>query len=585
MKYDAIMKDFSKPKLRVFFSYVKPYKKIFVIDILLSMLISIVDLVFPYVSRWSMNTLLPYNVFATFFTVMGIMFLAYFLKAIAQYFVTVIGHNMGTKIEADMRHDAFTHMQELSFSFFDKNRTGVLLSRVTNDLFEITELAHHGPENIIICTLTIAGSLVVLSTINFKLALVLICIMPVCIAFTMRQRLKMQKAHVEVKVKTGEINAAIESGISGIRTSKAFANEKAEENKFNKVNEVFKKAKVKYYKEMGTFFAGIEATMGIAQVSVITVGGYLIMKGQMNFVDLITFSLYVSTFTSPLRKLSMFMEMYSQGASGFERFCNLMTTKPQITDLPDAQSIEKTRGIVELKNVTFKYNNETENVLENVNLKINSGETLALVGPSGEGKTTICSLILRFYDVTSGAITLDGTDIRKLKQADLRKVIGIIQQDVFLFADTVKENIRYGKPDATDEEVINAAKLAGIHEEIMKMPNCYDTNVGERGISLSGGQKQRVSIARVFLKNPPVLILDEATSALDSITEANIQHSLEKLSKGRTCIVIAHRLSTVRNADKIAVVENGNIVEYGTRTELLKLNGNYAALEKAQSNS
>ncbi len=575
------MIDYSKSKLSVFAGYIKPYKKTFILDVLLSVTISLVDLVFPYISRWTMNTLLPENAFKTFFIVMGIMLFAYLLRAVFQYMVTVIGHAMGTKMEADMRRDVFTHMQNLSFSFFDKNRTGVLLSRVTNDLFEIVELSHHGPEHLITCTLTIIGSLVVLATINLKLTLVLAILLPACITFSMRQRIKMQKANKEVKKKTGEINAAIESGISGIRTSKAFANEKTEENKFEIANEQFKKTKVNFYSSMGLFNAGIEATLGIAQVAVITFGGFLIMKGSMSFIDLVTFTLYISAFTTPIRKLAMFMEMYAQGSAGFERFIELMRTQPEITDSPNAIELKNVNGDISFKDVSFHYA-DGNTVLDNISLDIHSGETIALVGPSGEGKTTICSLILRFYEVTKGSISLDGTDVREIQQDSLRKNIGIIQQDVFLFAGTVMENIRYGKPHATDEEVINAAKLAGIHEEIVKMPKGYDTNVGERGVSLSGGQKQRISIARVFLKNPSILILDEATSALDSITEAAIQKSLEELSEGKTCIVIAHRLSTVRNADRIIVIENGKIAEQGTRDELIKKDGHYARLEKTQ---
>lgn len=574
------MKDYNKSKLGVFFSYLKPYKGYFAVDMALSLIIALVDIAFPYVSRWSMNTLLPNNVFKTFFVVMAIMFAAYIIRAVFQYTVTIVGHAMGVRIEADMRADVFSHMQNLSFSFFDKNRTGVLLSRVTNDLFEIVELSHHGPENILTCSLTIIGSLAVLATINIQLTLIVALILPICLVFSMKQRIRMQKANKEVKKKTGEINSAIESGISGIRTSKAFANEAAEELKFEVENEKFKTTKVDFYKALGLFNAGIEATMGIVQVAVITFGGWMIMKDKMNFVDLVTFTLYVSTFTTPIRKLAQFMELYTQGSAGFERFLEIMRTQPEITDSPDAVETDKIEGNINLDDVSFSYSNGVP-VLKNVNLSINKGETLALVGPSGEGKTTICSLILRFYDVTGGKITIDGQDIRNMRQADIRKNIGIIQQDVFLFAGTVMENIRYGKPDASDDQVVEAAKLAGIHEEIVKMPSGYDTVVGERGVTLSGGQKQRISIARVFLKNPSVLIMDEATSALDSVTESNIQKSFDELAKGKTCIIIAHRLSTVRNADRIAVVADGHIAEQGTREELLAINGHYASLEKA----
>ena len=574
-------KDFSRSKLAIFASYIKPHGKAFAIDMALSVAIAIVDLVFPYVSRWSMRSLLPEGLFKTFFSVMLIMFAAYLIRAVCQYFVTVIGHRMGTMVEADMRRDVFTHMQALSYSFFDRNRTGVLMARVTNDLFEIVELAHHGPENILTCSLTIIGALVILLTINPVLTLVLLVMVPACVVFTMRQRLNMQNANREVKKRTGEINAAIESGISGIRTSKAFANEGAEDEKFSVANEAFKESRVSFYKAMGIFNAGIEAAISLMQVAVIAVGGVLIMRGELGYVDLITFTLYVSTFTTPIRKLTQFMEIYTQGMSGFDRFVELMRTQPEIQDSPDARILTDVRGDIRFEDVSFSYNDGTK-VLDHVDLHVAPGETVALVGESGGGKTTMCHLIPRFYDVTDGRITVDGQDIRALTQESLRKNIGIIQQDVFLFAGTVRENIRYGRPDATDAEVVEAAVRARIHDDIMEMPDGYDTFVGERGIVLSGGQKQRVSIARVFLKDPPILILDEATSALDSVTEREIQDSLDVLSAGKTCLVIAHRLSTVRGADRIAVVEGMHIAELGTHDELMKLGGVYARLERAQ---
>ena len=573
--------DFGRSKLSVFASYIRPHGREFALDMGLSLAVALVDLAFPYVTRQTMNTLLPESRFTAFFTVMAVLFSAYLLRAWFQYLITIIGHRMGTLVEADMRRDVFTHMQSLSFSFFDRNRTGVLMSRVTSDLFEIVELAHHGPENLLTCGVTLLGAIIVLLTINLRLTLVLIVLLPLCIVFSVRQRLSMQDANKDVKVKTGEINAAIESGISGIRTSKAFAAEKAEDEKFDLANEAFKKSKVRYYQAMGLFNAGIEATIGIMQVSVITAGGFLIMHGELDFVDLLTFTLYISTFISPIRKLVQFMEVYAQGSAGFDRFVELMRTQPEISDAADAEELRDVRGEICFDHVSFSYKEGTP-VLDDVSFTVSPGETFALVGSSGGGKTTICHLIPRFYDVSSGTVSVDGKDVRHLTQESLRQNIGIIQQDVFLFAGTIMENIRYGRPGATDREVIEAAIRAEIHDDIMNMPDKYESFVGERGVVLSGGQKQRISIARVFLKNPPLLILDEATSALDSVTEQKIQHSLDLLSKGKTCIVIAHRLSTIRSADRIAVIDDQHIVEQGSRTELLEKNGSYAALEQAQ---
>lgn len=576
--------DYSRSRLSVFASYIRPHRRAFAVDMGLSAAVALVDLVFPMVSRWSMRELLPSGLYKVFFAVMGIVFAAYILRAVCMYLVTVIGHRMGTLVEADMRRDVFVHMQKLSYSFFDQHRTGVLLARVTNDLFEIVELAHHGPENILTCSLTIIGALVILLTVNWQLTLVLMVMLPAGILFGMRQRVRMQQANREVKKKTGEINAAIESGISGIRTSKAFANEEAENEKFDIANEAFKTSKVAYYRSMGLFFAGTEAIVGLMQAAVITAGGFMIMRGSMNYIDLITFTLYVSTFTAPIRKLMQFMEIYTQGMAGFDRFLELMRTKPEIEDAPDAKELvsEEVRGEITFDHVSFAYQDGTK-VLENINIRIRPGETFALVGSSGGGKTTLCHLIPRFYDVSEGAVLVDGFDVRSVTQESLRQSIGIIQQDVFLFAGTIMDNIRYGRPDATDREIIRAARFARIHEDIMQMPDGYRTYVGERGVVLSGGQKQRISIARVFLKNPPVLILDEATSALDSVTEARIQESFDELSRGKTCIVIAHRLSTVQKADRIAVIEDRHIVEQGTRAELLAADGIYAELERTQS--
>ncbi len=574
-------RNFNDKPIKVFLSYIAGHKRLFIIDMVCAVLVSFIDLLFPYVSRMSLSRLLPASRYAAFFAVMAALALAYVIKAFLYYIITVLGHKMGVLVESDMRRDVFTHMQDLSCSYYDKNRTGVLMSRITSDLFDITELAHHGPENILICSLTIVGALIVMFTVEWRLALVLVVILPVCFAFTMSQRVRMKKANIEVKKKTAEIYAAIESSISGIRTAKAFANEERESEKFDDANALFRGSKVEYYRTMGLFNSGMEFTTGIMPVIVVAVGGLLFMNGRMDYVDIITFSLYVSTFVTPVRKLAQFAEQYMQGTAGFTRFLELMQTEPTVRDAPDAAELRDVRGQIDYNDVSFSYGNGIP-VLSHIDLHIEPGKCLAVVGPSGGGKTTLCQLLPRFYDVCGGSITVDGMDVRAVTQSSLRRNIGMIQQDVFMFAGTVKENIRYGRPDATDAEVIEAAIRAEIHSEIMEMPDGYDTYIGERGVMLSGGQKQRISIARVFLKNPRILILDEATSALDTVTEQRIQDALDSLSVGRTTMIIAHRLSTIRNADVIAVVEGEHIVELGSHSELMAKNGVYAALCHAQ---
>ena len=575
-------KNYNDNPFKIFISYITGHKDLFAIDMACAIIVSVIDMVFPYISRMSMNRLLPQGLFSTFFVVMGIMILAFIFRAVLYYVITVVGHRMGVLVESDMRRDIFTHMQDLSCSFYDKNRTGVLMSRITSDLFEITELAHHGPENVVICMLTIVGSIVMMFTIEWRLALVIAVILPLCLWFTLSQRKRMKEANVEVKRKTAEISAAIESSISGIRTAKAFANEQQESDKFDKANELFRGSKVEYYKTMGLYMSGMEFTTSIIQVIVIAVGGLLIMGGKMDYVDLVTFTLYVSAFISPVKKLAQFSEMYMQGSAGFSRFLEIMRTEPGIKDKPDAKEMGPVRGEIDYKDVSFDYGNGIP-VLSHIDLHVQPGECLAVVGPSGGGKTTLCQLLPRFYDVCGGSVSVDGVDVRDVTQSSLRRNIGIIQQDVFMFAGTIRENIRYGRPDATDEEIIQAAVRAQIHNEIMEMPDGYDSYIGERGVMLSGGQKQRLSIARVFLKNPKILILDEATSALDTVTEQRIQASLDELSQGRTTIIIAHRLSTIKNADVIAVVEGEHIVEMGSHQELMDKDGIYAALCRAQS--
>ena len=574
------MKDYTKSPFKIFVSYIMGQKKLFALDMACAALVSAIDLVFPYISKNSMETYLPQSMYRTFFIVMAILAAAYVFKSLLYYVITVIGHKMGVLIEAQMREDLFRHVQTLSFDYFDRNRTGTVMSRLTSDLFEITELAHHGPENILICTLTIIGAIIMMLTINVKLALVIIVLMPLCLWFTLSQRIKMRDANIEVKRKTAVIFSALENGVSGIRTAKAFANEKLEEEKFLAANDRYRTAKSEYYRSMGLFMSGMEFTLSIMPLAVIAAGGYFIMRGSLNYIELVTFTLYVTTFVTPVRKLAQFAELYMQGSAGFERFLELMRTEPTLNDRKNAKRLTNVKGRIEYKNVSFSY--DKAEVLHNVSVTVEPGKTLALIGPSGGGKTTMSQLLMRFYDVNDGAVLVDGCDVRDLTQESLRQNIGMIQQDVYMFAGTVRDNIRYGRPDATDDEIIEAAKLAEIHDEIMQMPDGYDSYIGERGVMLSGGQKQRLSIARVFLKNPPILILDEATSALDTVTEQAIQASLDRLSVGRTSVIIAHRLSTIRNADLIAVIEHGRLAECGTHERLLEERGLYAELYNAQ---
>ena len=575
-------KDYrERSALRIFLSYFKPHRGLFILDMICALMIALIDLAFPYISRWCMYELLPQSAYRTFFAAMGAVGIAFAVRAVLTYIIGYYGHTFGILVEADIRRDLFEHMQELDFGYYDRNRTGALMSRLTSELFEITELAHHGPEDIFISGVTIVGALAIMFTIQWRLALVIAAILPVFFAVVWMCRRSMSEASKQVKQKTAVINAGIESGISGIRTAKAFANEQEELEKFNDSNNVYKTSKREFHKAMGRFNAVMEFFLCILSAAVITVGGFLIMRGQMNTVDLITFSLYIATFVNPVRRLSNFSELLANGTAGFGRFLELMRTEPQMKDAPDAAELRDVKGQVDVDHVSFAYEGDLA-VLHDVDLHVRAGETLAVVGPSGGGKSTLCQLIPRFYDVTEGSIRIDGQDVRHVTQRSLRQQVGVVQQDVFLFADSILNNIRCGKPDATEEEVVRAAKLAEIYDDIAAMPDGFDTYVGERGTLLSGGQKQRISIARIFLKNPPVLILDEATSALDSVTEAKLQQTFEKLSQGRTTIIIAHRLSTVRNADRIAVIENGRVVELGSHHELMEKNGAYAQLVRTQ---
>lgn len=576
-------KDYQqKGMFSIFLSFFKPHRGLFFLDMVCALFVALVDLAYPVISRKAINTLLPNLQYKTFFIVMGIVVLAYVIRSLLYYVITYWGHTFGIRVEADIREALFTHMQTLGFDFYDRNRTGHLMSRLTTDLFEITELAHHGPEDLFIAIVTITGALIVMFTIEWRLALVVCVLIPVAVFVIMSRRRAMGRASRLVKQKVGVINADIESCLSGMRTAKAFANEAVEAEKFRRSNETYKGSKKYFYQEMGIFNSSMEFFLSILSVAVVTVGGALIMQGRMDVVDLLTFTLYITTFVNPIRKLANFAEMFANGTAGLERFVEIMRTEPALDDAPDAKELSKVNGAIDVDHVSFAYEGELD-VLHDVSLHVNPGETIAVVGPSGGGKSTLCQLIPRFYDVTGGSIRVDGQDVRAVTQQSLRRAIGVVQQDVFLFADSILENIRYGRPDASMDEIVAAAKRAEIYDDIMAMPDGFDTYVGERGTLLSGGQKQRISIARVFLKDPSILILDEATSALDSMTEAKIQHAFDELAKNRTTLIIAHRLSTIRAASRIVVIVDGKIAEQGTHAELTALNGTYAALCRTQN--
>lgn len=574
--------NFSDKPLKIFFSYYKPHLKLFIADMICAFIIAAIDVAFPMFSRYALDILIPngnLRIFTFFIIILGG---GYFLRWICNWFVNYWGHIFGNRIEQDMRLDVFSHLEKLPFSFYDTNRTGKIMARATTDLFEITELAHHGPEDFFIAILTIFGSFFLLLKIRWELAIIVIISMPIILFIVIFSRRNLSKTSKKVKETTAEINANLESSISGIRVTKGFVNEELENKNFDAMNKKYSHAKRIRFKYMAFFHSNIELCNNLLSLLVLAAGGYFIMKGKMTLPDLVAANLFIASFTAPIRKLTNFVEQFSTGMAGFSRFLEIMQTEPEEPDSPDAAEILASRGNISFEHVNFSYANNIQ-VLSDINFTVKSGEKFALVGSSGGGKSTICNLIPRFYEISEGQILLDGINIKKIKRNSLRNQIGIVQQDVFLFAGSVRENIAYAKPNATEQEIILAAKRAEIHDDIMNMPDGYETIVGERGIKLSGGQKQRISIARCFLKNPPILILDEATSALDTATEIKIQKAFDELSKGRTTIVIAHRLSTIKNADKIAVINHKTICETGTHSDLIAKQGEYYKLCQAQN--
>lgn len=565
--------------LKKFIHYYGPYKTVFFIDLLCAAIISLVDLAYPQILRSATKTLFTQDkaiiLQALPWIAIGL-FMMYVIQSFCKYYVSCQGHIMGAKMERDMRQELFEHYEELSFSYYSQNNSGQMMSKLVSDLFDISEFAHHGPENLFISLVKIVGSFIFLFLINKKLALPLIVLVILMFLFSFRQNQKMQRTFMENRKKIGDVNASLQDTLSGIRVVQSFTNEEIEKNKFQKSNHAFLVSKKDNYRCMGEFMSSNLFFQGMMYLVTLVYGGYLIANNEMSAADLAMYALYIGIFISPIQILVELMEMMQKGLSGFRRFLDVMETEPEIQDAPDAVELKDVKGRVCYEDVSFHYSDDETTVLSHVSIEIPAGKSVALVGPSGGGKTTICSLLPRFYDVTGGRVTVDGQDIRSLTLKSLRSQIGVVQQDVYLFSGSIRDNIAYGKPDATEEEIIEAAKCANIHDFIMELPDQYDTFVGERGARLSGGQKQRISIARVFLKNPPILILDEATSALDNESERWIQHSLEELSKNRTTITIAHRLSTIKNTDEIIVITENGIAERGTHETLLEKNGIYA---------
>lgn len=565
--------------LKKFIRYYKPYKAVFFIDLLCATIISVVDLIYPQILRTATNSLFTQSKEVIFKALIPLaigMLIMYIIQSLCKYYVSYQGHMMGANMERDMRQQLFDHYEKLSFSYYDQNNSGQMMSKLVSDLFDIAEFAHHGPENLFISIIKIAGSFIFLFLINWRLAIPLLVLVVFMLLFSMSQNKRMQETFMDNRRKIGDVNSSLQDTLAGIRVVQSFANEDIERKKFQKSNHGFLLSKDANYKCMGNFMGYNLFFQGMMYLVTLVFGGYLIAQGQMDVADLAMYALYIGIFISPIQILVELTEMMQKGLSGFRRFIAVMETEPDIEDAPDAKPLTDVKGEVAYDHVSFHYSDDDTLVLSDVSFKIPAGESIALVGPSGSGKTTICNLLPRFYDITGGKVTIDGKDVRGLTLKSLRGQIGIVQQDVYLFCGSVKENISYGKPDASMEEIVEAAKKANIHDFIMSLPDGYDTFVGERGTRLSGGQKQRISIARVFLKNPPILILDEATSALDNESERWIQKSLEELAKNRTTITIAHRLSTIRNADEILVVSDNKIAERGSHDELMALGGIYA---------
>ncbi|QVK17416.1 ABC transporter ATP-binding protein [Mycoplasmatota bacterium] len=567
--------------LRKFISYYKPHKKLFILDIGSAFLAAGIDLIFPMATRTILDDVIPKGNIRTLYILAGTLVFLFILRALLNYIVDYWGHVLGTRMQHDMRKDLFKRFQKLSFKYYDKNKTGNLMSRIVNDLFQISELAHHGPEDIFLSFILLIGSFIILVTINWKLTLIMFAFIPIMLLFGIKKRRKIGFAFKSIQKKIAEVNSQIENSISGIRVTKSFTNEKYEIEKFGKGNREFKEANEFAFKSVAELGTGISLISNILNVIVLTVGGYLVYSKAMRIGDLVAYLLYTNYFFKPIMRLIAFTQQYEAGMAGFERFIEVLNTEPEILDKEDAFELKNIRGSISVNNVTFGYNEKVP-ILSDISIHIQKGKTLALVGPSGGGKSTLCHLIPRFYDVDNGKIMIDGIDIKDVTQESLRRNIGLVSQDVFLFTGTIKENILYGNPAANDEEIIDAAKKAEIHEFITRLPEGYNTYIGEKGVKLSGGQKQRISIARVFLKNPSILILDEATSALDNETESKIQKSLEILSVGRTTLVIAHRLSTIQNADEIVVLTKEGIIERGKHEELIIRSGLYSKLYNSQ---